>query len=127
LTTYFCRATFWRLAPSGATGVGNAVQQKEAAMSDLREEFLGRLTWAGWALIALDGLGIALLGPYLLFKFSPAALALLAAHRRLMGLAWIAIVGGVFVLGKWLLERCGITILRACEEGKQNAPPPQDS
>jgi hypothetical protein len=81
-------------------------------MSDCREELLNRLTLAGWLLLIVDAFGVAILAPLVLARLFPDLFALAASSRRLMGVIWVVTVGAFFALGKVLLERCGIVVLR---------------
>lgn len=90
-------------------------------MSDCREELLNRLTWVGWLLLIVDAFGVAILAPLVLARQFPDLFTLAASSRRLMGLIWVAAVGAFFALGKVLLERCGIVVLRGKKDVNQPA------
>ena len=88
-------------------------------MRDGREELLDRLTLVGWLLIILNGAAFCVLAPLFLFYVWP---DLLQAGGRATRYAMVAtfMAGGLpsFLLCKWLVEKCGVTVLK---------PPPPPS
>jgi hypothetical protein len=82
-------------------------------MSCQSEDQLDRLTLTGWALIVVHAAVFAVVGPLLVVNFLPAALIAGAGMSRRTMTAAIMISGGAsFLLCKWLLQKCGITVIR---------------
>jgi len=95
-------------------------------MKESTETLLDRLTLAGWLLLVVHMGIFALLAPVLLFYLWP---GLLQVGGRVTGYSLVGtalVTGGAcFFAMKWLLEKCGITILRPqvhCP-GDANTPP----
>jgi hypothetical protein len=91
-------------------------------MSDCRNAFENRLTLAGWLLLNIAGLVAAILASYLVVQFFPAVFRSPLKARYVMGGTWIALVAGLFVPGKWGLEKLGITVLRPAAPAKKPRP-----
>ncbi len=82
-------------------------------MRDGREELLERLTLVGWLIVILNGAAFCVLAPLFLFAVWPEVLRVGGQTTRyVMVAAFMA--GGLpsFLLCKWLLEKCGVTVLR---------------
>ena len=86
-------------------------------MSDQSEWELDRLTPAGWTLLVVASLTCCVIVPFVLVWLCPDLLVAGGAIQRYTIIAgFLVLMGGIWLSCKWLLEQCGVTVLRPVPE-----------